>query len=120
MDVKDVLKEFSLFLDGKKYIGLKQYDEFISKYKYLLDNIDSINCELEDKDKIKRIFNDKNKLLKNNNLRYLDTKTKEYKYYFDHLFDEIDPNIKLDDNQRQAIIAEEDCSRVRQDHYNGC
>ena len=108
MDVKDVLKEFSLFLDGKKYIGLKQYDEFISKYKYLLDNIDSINCELEDKNKIKRIFNDKNKLLKNNNLKYLDTKTKEYKDYFDHLFDEIDPNIKLDDNQRQAIIAEED------------
>lgn len=108
MDIEKALKEFNSFLDGKKYIGLKKYDEFISRYKDLFDNIDNINGSDEDKNKIKRIFNDKNKLLKNNNLRYLDAKTHEYKNYFDHLFDKIDSHIRLDDNQRQAIIADED------------
>ena len=107
MDIKKILDEFSLFLDGKKYIGLKKYDTFINKYQNIYDNLDNLQAK-EDKNKIRRMFEDKKKLLKNNNLRYLNDKTKEYKDYFDHLFDEIDPHIKLDNNQRQSIIAEED------------
>lgn len=46
------------------------------------------------------------------NSRFLKAKRQEYKEYFDHILDEVDENITLDDEQRDAIIAEEDRSLI--------
>ncbi len=42
----------------------------------------------------------------NNNI--LDKQCLEHQEYFDHILDEINPEIKLDDEQRKAILADED------------
>lgn len=46
--------------------------------------------------------------LDGHNEKVLANKKLEYKNYFDHILDEIDPNIKLDEEQQDAIIADED------------
>jgi len=41
------------------------------------------------------------------NLAYIDRKLTEFKDYFDHILDDIDPGIKLDDEQRRAVITDD-------------
>lgn len=41
------------------------------------------------------------------NLAYVDRKLTEFKDYFDHILDDIDPGIKLDDEQRRAVITDD-------------
>jgi DNA helicase-4 len=41
------------------------------------------------------------------NAAYVDAKLTELKNYFDHIMDNIDPNIKLDDEQRRAVITDD-------------
>lgn len=48
----------------------------------------------------------------NHNENYLKKAQIKYKDYFDHLFDEINPEIVLDSEQRQAILIDEDKEMV--------
>lgn len=41
------------------------------------------------------------------NNRYVEWRLNEYKDYFDHILDKIDPNIKLDEEQRRAVITDD-------------
>jgi len=45
--------------------------------------------------------------LEKHNNSYVDAKMTELKAYFDHIMDDIDPNIKLDDEQRRAVITDD-------------
>lgn len=108
MKLSNFILRFSELLDANKYVGIKQYDVFLDENKDILNLINDSSLDEEIIMKINRIFNDKNALLKNNNMKYLDKKLIEYKDYFDDLFLNVDKNIKLDDNQRQAIVADED------------
>ena len=39
---------------------------------------------------------------------FVDTAIEKDKEYFDHIFDEIDPGIRLDDEQRRAVVTDDD------------
>lgn len=41
------------------------------------------------------------------NKQYVDKKLKEYEFYFDNILKDIDPNIKLDEEQRRAVITDD-------------
>ncbi len=45
--------------------------------------------------------------IEKHNAAYVDAKLIELKNYFDHIMDDIDPNIKLDDEQRRAVITDD-------------
>lgn len=91
--VSNKLKEF---LEQNKYLCERDIDAFLVNNKnYFKDN------ELED------IKLNKMKILKNHNREFLNSTLKEKEVYFDNMFKNSDPNIKLDKNQLQAIIADE-------------
>ena len=46
-------------------------------------------------------------MIDQHNDRYVEWRLQEYKDYFDHLLDAIDPAIKLDEEQRRAVITDE-------------
>ena len=50
--------------------------------------------------------------LKKHNTQFILNKLAEYKEYFDHLYDEINPNISLDLEQRIAILTDEDYNLI--------
>ena len=61
--------------------------------------------------KLKGIVLDNEKLLtmvKYHNDKFIIKKQKEYKNYFEHIFDEVDPNIKLDEEQIKTILIDQD------------
>ena len=61
--------------------------------------------------KLKGIILDNEKLLtmvKYHNDKFIIKKQKEYKNYFKHIFDEVDPNIKLDEEQIKTILTDQD------------
>lgn len=89
-------KEFKNFLSQNKYLTEKEYDNFISEYKNILNN-----------KHYNQIVIEKNKVLKVHNNIYLNKTLEEKKEYFDKMFNEKDPNIKLDENQLKAILADE-------------
>lgn len=93
------------------YITVKMYDTFTDKYKYLYDECYLNRSYLKDDksyENILKIIKDKNKLLKKHNRKYVDDKLVKYKDYFDNMFIDIDKNIILDKEQREAIICDED------------
>ena len=118
MDMKLLNEEIDNYLDKYKkymtkdiYITSRMYDTFIDKYKYLYEYLDSKKEILSNNIKytnILKIVKDKNKLLKKHNRSYVDDKLIKYKDYFDNMFSNIDKNIILDTEQREAIICEED------------
>lgn len=54
----------------------------------------------------------KEKYRTQHNIQYLERAKAKYQNYFDHLFDEIDPSICLDVEQREAILVDEDYQMV--------
>jgi DNA helicase-4 len=48
----------------------------------------------------------KNDVEQHNN-SFIDSKITELKEYFDHIMDDIDPNLRLDDEQRRAVITDD-------------
>lgn len=89
----DKLKEF---LAQNKYLCARDLEAFLSNnQKYFND------MELQD------IKKNKLKLLKSHNREFLNNTLREKQEYFDNMFKNTDPNIKLDKNQLQAIIADE-------------
>ncbi len=50
--------------------------------------------------------------IKRSNQKYIKKQLIELDDYFDHVYDDIDPNVKLDENQRIAILTEEDYNLI--------
>ncbi len=105
------LEKYKKFMTKDIYITVKMYDTFTQKYKYLYDkcnnNLNYLKDNINYENSLK-IINDKNKLLKHHNRAYVNDKLQKYKKYFDEMFINIDKNILLDKNQREAIICDED------------
>lgn len=104
-EVNNYLNKYKKFMTKDIYITSNMYDTFTNKYKYLYDCLDKNTCEYKN---ILKIINDKNKLLRKHNRKYVDNKLIKYKSYFDNMFNDIDKNIILDKSQREAIICDED------------
>lgn len=104
-EVNNYLNKYKKFMTKDIYITSNMYDTFTNKYKYLYDCLDKNTCEYKN---ILKIINDKNKLLRKHNRKYVDNKLIKYKSYFDNMFNDINKNIILDKSQREAIICDED------------
>ena len=104
-EVNNYLEKYKKFMTKDIYITSNMYDTFTNKYKYLYDYLDKNTCEYKN---ILKIINDKNKLLRKHNRKYVDNKLIKYKPYFDNMFNDINKNIILDKSQREAIICDED------------
>lgn len=104
-EVNNYLNKYKKFMTKDIYITSNMYDTFTNKYKYLYDCLDKNTNEYKN---ILKIINDKNKLLRKHNRKYVDNKLIKYKFYFDNMFNDINKNIILDKSQREAIICDED------------
>ena len=102
-EVNNYLEKYKKFMTKDIYITSNMYDTFTNKYLY--DYLDKNTCEYKN---ILKIINDKNKLLRKHNRKYVDNKLIKYKSYFDNMFNDINKNIILDKSQREAIICDED------------
>src|SRR5574344_485929 len=107
---KQYIEETTKFLNQDKYISKKQYDRLLDKYEDLFSNIKHIENPLSEK--LKTLSNNVGTIIESHNNKYIEDKLIEYKDYFDHMFDYIDTAIKLDEEQRKAILIDEDYSLV--------
>lgn len=103
------IKELKVLLSKDNYISKKEYNKILDKYT---DLFKSIKEDTELFNKIKEITNKIDSIISHHNELFIEKKLIEYKDYFDHLFDDVDPNIKLDEEQRRAILIDEDYSLV--------
>ena len=69
-----------------KYISLKEYKKYYTKIPIVE--------------------------LKEHNTKFINDKIIEYKDYFDQMFRDIDPNVKLDEEQIKAVLVDEDYEMV--------
>lgn len=102
-DVIIFLNKVINLMEEDKYISQKEYNEYTKRYLNYYKNIDKKNKYFEP---FNIIYNPN--FLKKHNNKYLNKKLIENKEYFDNMFKNIDSSILLDDNQRKAIIADED------------
>lgn len=123
--IDEFCKMFNELLDQQKYIAkscyLNQYNEIADQYnsvqKMLDDQVLKSWCKkhkIDYKKLLKNLQIIKNKeiLVDKHNSYYLKTALLENKNYFDHILDDVDPNIKLDEEQRKAILDDEDYSLI--------
>lgn len=105
---------FQSLLLVDKYITRKMYESFIDRYK---DTLELINKGYLDKEdiiykKIMSILNDGYNVIEKRNKVFVDRKLKDNKEYFDNMFKGIDDGVVLSDEQRIAIITDEDYSLI--------
>ena len=112
--MEQCLFEFELLYNKDKFISKKEYDKFLEKYEGVFRNLKS-HAELSNTreyHKLLNLANDIDKLFSVKNKLFIDNKLNEYKEYFDNMFIDIDPNIVLDEEQRRAILIDEDYSLI--------
>lgn len=108
MDSKEVIefkRRFSMMLLSSKYITFKEYNRFLSDFSSL------IAADLED-EAAKDIFNNGYEKIDYHNKRIIDKLLLENRDYFDNMFGESKERIILDDEQRRAILDEEDYTLI--------
>lgn len=103
LDLGNLLNEFNTMLQSDKYISFKEYNNFVSKYKDFFNSNDN---------RIKDIANNGYTKIEEHNEKVISNKLIIYKDYFDNMFLGIDNAIVLDEEQRRAILNEEDYSLI--------
>lgn len=106
--------EFQEMLLSDYYINTKKFNDFLDKHADILKVAlkDYIDMDELLKKKVFSIINDGYSVIDKRNKKYIDRKLIEYKDYFDNMFKDIDENILLDEEQRKAILTDEDYSLV--------
>jgi DNA helicase-4 len=89
-------QELVSFLNQYKYLTTQDYEDFIGKHQK------DINPTYYN-----QLLAEKIKILKAHNNIFLNRVLERKKDYFDNMFKDYDPNIKLDKNQLKAIIADD-------------
>lgn len=84
-----LIKEVEDFLSQEKYICKSEFSTFVT----------SLNLECSEE-----LYN----ILKKHNDSYIRHKLNEEKEYFDHIYDDVDLGMVLDNEQRIAILADDD------------
>ncbi len=112
-NIETCIKDFEKLNSQDIYISKKQYDEFVDKYQDSFENFPKYAEEdSEIYIKMKDLSQNGYQKIEKHNRKFIQRKLEEYKDYFDHMFDEVDPEIKLDEEQRKAILIDEDYSLV--------
>ena len=104
------LKEVNILLSLDTYISKKKYDALMDKYSDLFENLASSESKVLNQ--IKDLSNKIDSIVMHHNEIFLNRKLIEHKDYFDNMFKNIDSNIKLDNDQRKAILIDEDYSLI--------
>ncbi len=99
-EINNYIQKYKQFISKDIYITKKMYSIFLNKYKYLYPYIHHDHPQYKF---LKEIVTDKNKIIRVHNHKYLNHKVKTYNDYFNT----ITLNTPLDNNQKQAIICEE-------------
>ena len=112
-NMETCITEFKKLNRQDCYISKKQYDQFVDKYQDYFHNFSKYTEENSPiYQQMKELSQNGYRIIDKHNERFIQTKLKEYQDYFDHMFDDVDPNIKLDEEQRKAILIDEDYSLI--------
>lgn len=107
------INDFYKVYNEDTYISKQEYEKYLDKYKDIFPMLNKY--ENQENEIFKRML-----LIAQNGYNIIDIKNKKYlekhlhkeKEYFDNMFMEVDPNIILDENQRKAILIDEDYSLI--------
>ena len=111
--MEQCIKEFYELYNSDDYISKKVYDDFVDKYQDLFQNFLKYgDNQTEIYKKMMILSQSGYAMIDKHNENYVTKKLEQYKDYFDHMFDEVDANILLDEEQRKAILIDEDYSLV--------
>ncbi|MCI8446599.1 MAG: UvrD-helicase domain-containing protein [Bacilli bacterium] len=112
-NMEQCIKEFYELYNSDDYISKKVYDDFVDKYQDLFQNFLKYgDNQTEIYKKMMILSQSGYAMIDKHNENYVTKKLEQYKDYFDHMFDEVDANILLDEEQRKAILIDEDYSLV--------
>ncbi len=107
------IQDFYRFYNLDQYISKKNLDAFIAGYEELIGHLkEYYTKENELYKKIWLIYKNGQDMINIKNRKYVERHMKEDKEYFDHLFDQVDSSILLDEEQRKAILIDEDYSLI--------
>lgn len=110
-EMEKCIREFEKLYAEDNYISKKRMDLFLDKYRDVFNCIDS-SIKDETMQKVIYLSQMGYELICKKNKKYVDRHLLSEKSYFDHLFDGIDSNILLDEEQRKAILIDEDYSLI--------
>jgi DNA helicase-4 len=77
-------------------------------YDYCKENAPRFSVDMETVNTCLRRYETLDQDVESHNAQYTDRIVEQNKSYFDNLLKDIDPNIKLDDEQRRAVVADDD------------
>lgn len=102
LEACDCINDFNILININKYISVNDYKSFFSKYKNLINNDIRLNY----------IKTDGLQLIKAHNKDFIDKNIVSLSTYFDNILLDVDSSIKLDLNQRKAVLINEDYSLI--------
>lgn len=112
--------DYKLLFSPDQYINSQstlQFNNIYEKYyavlnnelicQYLRTNADTLHIDETTLNRfIIKMQNLKSDIEQHDN-QFVNKKVSEYKDYFDHIMDNIDPNLKLDEEQRRAVVTDD-------------
>ena len=112
--MKNCLNEFYMLYGKEGYVCKKEYGLFLDKYKDIIEQLLNNNDYFDTIEYQKLVYlnNNIDAIFKTRNDKHITEKLMEYKEYFDNMFMEVDPKIILDEEQRKAVLIDEDYSLV--------
>ena len=111
MNIYNFITDFNLLMNADKYISKREVDSMLSKYESILSDTSLIEDKVIKK-KTEYVLNNISNIVAIKNEKFISSKLIEYKDYFDNMFKGIDDSIVLDQEQRLAILTDEDYSLV--------
>lgn len=111
--MKYCVDDFLKLYNKDQYISKKTYDNFLDKYHDIFSLVNKYeNKQDEIYIRFSKILTNGYEMIDRKNQDYLKKHMILEKEYFDNLFLDIDPNIMLDEEQRKAILIDEDYSLI--------
>lgn len=111
--VNNCVDDFYKLYVSDDYISKKRYDLFLDEYNDVFSVINKHrNFENDNYKKVFVISQRGYEMIEVRNKKYVEQHLKKDKEYFDNLFITVDPNILLDEEQRKAILIDEDYSLI--------
>ena len=103
------------YITAREISGLKTSFEIWAEqlsekatYDYCKENASPFRIDMENVNTCLRRFETLTQDAENHNSQYIDRIVEQNKSYFDNLLADIDPNIKLDEEQRRAVVTDDD------------
>jgi len=107
------INDFYKIYNEDIYISKKEYEKYLDKYKDIFPLLSKYeNQENKIFKRMKTISQNGYKIIDIRNKKYIEKHLNKEKEYFDNIFIEVDSNIILDENQRKAILTDEDYSLI--------